>query len=490
MNAFSYCISNFIEVLYFETVLRRIILISSYPACEEGSVIDEMVPKSKVRKVEMERKIDYKNTESISNPQYSLNDEVIQNKDENQSKQDNLFNGLYNILILALCVLFSSPVLLLPQHNSIINPDYWYEIMIVGCLSFGLTQTFDTMMACKLYFKVDSMISLRVFTYLYLIGAISWIFAYSMTYLVWTVLCGYNHPLPLSLAVVYIWFLVQYIALYVLFTRELSIRDEFRKKIRAFNVSRVYMLFVGAQFEAVTLLFNILPSEIQWILAFLLPLLREINIRMLTKILLISPSVADQNGSGKMLILIATHSWHLLYVAIKMSHTTTQITSCLILIIDFILNLYSCKDIIRLHKVIGQENEENLVHKATIQQHLVRLIMVETLEALVPLAYVITILIAYYGPNANILGNIGNSQWQYEAIPDIRRLIENLTLMFVIDIFGAISVGLLLWKMCSINVMRKASEVIQDYWAIIAVIVANFLSHVSIQYLNLILGTA
>ena len=116
--------------------------------------------------------------------------------------------------------------------------------------------------------------------------------------------------------------------------------------------------------------------------------------------------------------------------------------------------------------------------------------MVETLEALVPLAYVITILIAYYGPNANILGNIGNSQWQYEAIPDIRRLIENLTLMFVIDIFGAISVGLLLWKMCSINVMRKASEVIQDYWAIIAVIVANFLSHVSIQYLNLILGTA
>ena len=456
------------------------ILISYYPTQEDGPVMDEMVPKSKVRKVEVETKIEFENTESQSNLEYKSNDEVVQNKDMNELKKANLFNGLYNVLILALCVLFSSPVLLLPQHNSIIHPDYWYEIMIVGCLSFGLTQTFDTMMACKFYFKVDSMISLRVFIYLYLVGAISWIFAYSMTYLVWTVLCGYNHPLPLSLAVSYIWFLVHYIALYILFTRELSIRDDFRKKIRAFNVSRVYVLFIGAQFEAVTLLFNILPSEIQWILAFLLPLLREINIRMLTNILLLSPSVDDQNGSGQMLILIGSHSVHLLYVSIKMSHTTTQITSCLILIIDLILNLYSCKDIIRLHKVIGQENEENLVHRATIKQHLVRLILVETLEALVPLAYVITILIAYYGPNANILGNIGNSQWQYEAIPDIRRLIENLTLMFVIDICGAIIVGLLLWKMCSINVMRKAIEVIQDYWAIIAVIVANLLNYVSI----------
>ena len=472
------------------TINMRMILISYYPTQEDGSVMDEMVPKSKVRKIEMEMKIEFENTESKSNPQYNSNGEVVQNKDVNESKKANLFNGLYNILILALCVLFSSPVLLLPQHNSIIHPDYWYEIMIVGCLSFGLTQTFDTMMACKLYFKVDSMISFRVFIYLYLVGAISWMFAYSMTYLVWTVLCGYNHPLPLSLAVVYIWFLVQYIALYVLFTRELSIRDEFRKKIRAFNVSRVYMIFNSSQFEFVTLLFNILPSEIQWILALLLPLLREINIHILSKILLKWPRVYDEKGNGKVLILIGSHSMHLLYVAIKMSHTTTRITSCLILIIDFILNLYSCKDIIRLHKVVGQDNEENLVNRATIQQHLVRLILVETLEALVPLAYVITILIAYYGPNANILGNIGNSQWQYEAIPDITRLIENLTLMFVIDIFGAIIVGLLLWKMCSIDVMRKASEVIKDYWAIIAVIVANFFNYVSVQYLNRILITA
>ena len=457
----------------------RIILISYYPTQEDGSVMDEMVPKSKVRKVEIERKTEFENTESKSNAQYDLNDEVVQNKDMNESKKAHLLNGLYNILILAVCVLFSSPILLLPQHNSIIHPDYWYEIIIVGCLSFGLTQTFDTMMACKFYFKVDSMMSLRVHIYLYLIGAVSWIFAWSMTYLVWTVLCGYNHPLPLSLAVGYIWFLVQYIALYVLFTREISIRDEFRKKIRAFNFSRVYMIFYSCQFDGVTLLFNILPSKIQWILALLLPLLREINIHILCKILLKWPRVEDEKGNGKVLILIASHSMHLLYVAIKMSHATTQITSCLILIIDFILNLYSSKDIIRLHNVIGQENEENLVHRATIQQHLVRLILVETLEALVPLAYVITTLIAYYGPNANILGNIGNSQWQYEAIPDIRRHIENLTLMFVIDILGAIIVGLLLWKTCSIDVMRKASEVIQDYWAIIAVIVANFLNYVS-----------
>ena len=446
----------------------------------DESVVDELLPKSKKRKLEIKNKENPEGKGSEFDQHHNINNSFTHHEVDDGSSSTSLLKGIfYNILIIALCILFSSPALLLPQHNTIIHPEYCYEIIIVGCLSFGLTQTFDTLLACKLYFKVDSLISLRVFLYLYLIGAIAWIFAYSTTYLVWTVLCGYKQPLPLSLTILYIWYLVQYISLYVLFRHELSIRNEFRKKIRAFNFSRLYVVFMDVQFNCVSYLFKILPSRIQWPLGLLLPLLREMNFRMLSRILLKSTCDDDPKEGGKILLIIASNSIYLLYVAIKVSHTATQMTSYLILFIDFVINLYSCKNILRLHKVIGQENQENSANKRYIQQHLLKLILVETLEVLVPLAYVITVLIAYYGPNADILGNIGNSQWQYEAIPDIRKLVESLMLMFVIDICSAIIAGLLLWKLCCINVLRKACAVIQEYWAIIAVVVSHFLNYVS-----------
>ena len=65
---------------------RRMISISYYPTQEDGSVMDEMVPKSKVRKVEMGMKIEFENTESKSNPQYNLNGELVQSKDVYESK--------------------------------------------------------------------------------------------------------------------------------------------------------------------------------------------------------------------------------------------------------------------------------------------------------------------------------------------------------------------------------------------------------------------
>ena len=446
----------------------------------DESVIDELLPKSKKRKLEIKNKENLEGNGSGFDQHHNINTSFAHHEVDDESTSTSLLKGLfYNILIIALCILFSSPALLLPQHNVIIHPEYCYEILIVGCLSFGLTQTFDTLLACKLYFKVDSLISLRVFFYLYLIGAIAWIFAYSTTYLVWTILCGYKQPLPLSLGVVFIWYLVQYISLYILFKHELSIRNEFRKKIRAFNFSRLYVIFMDVQFNCVSYLFKILPSRMQWSLGLLLPLLREMNFRMLSRILLKSTCDDDPKESGKMLLIIASNSVYLLYVAIKVSHTATQMTSYLILFIDFMINLYSCKNILRLHRIIGQENEGNLAHKRYIQQHLLKLILVETLEVLVPLAYVITVLIAYYGPNADILGNIGNSQWQYEAIPDIRKLVESLMLMFVIDICSAVIAGLLLWKLCCINVLRKACAAIKEYWAIIAVVVSHFLNYVS-----------
>ena len=77
----------------------------------------------------------------------------VEVENSHRSQGSSLLNGLYGILLIGLCVIFASPILLLPQHNVITSPQYWYEGMITGCLSFVLSLTLDTLIALKFYFK-------------------------------------------------------------------------------------------------------------------------------------------------------------------------------------------------------------------------------------------------------------------------------------------------------------------------------------------------
>ena len=43
------------------------------------------------------------------------------------------------------------------------------------------------------------------------------------------------------------------------------------------------------------------------------------------------------------------------------------------------------------------------------------LVLCETLEFIMPLGYMACFVVAYYGPNADVLGNVKNDYWQYVA---------------------------------------------------------------------------
>ena len=52
--------------------------------------------------------------------------------------------------------------------------------------------------------------------------------------------------------------------------------------------------------------------------------------------------------------------------------------------------------------------------------------------------------------------------------------------MFIIDTCSGIISGYLLWRVCSIDLLRETIKVIKDYWVIIAVNIANYLNYVSL----------
>ena len=103
------------------------------------------------------------------------------------------------------------------------------------------------------------------------------------------------------------------------------------------------------------------------------------------------------------------------------------------------------------------------------QENLEELIMTERIESVIPFTYLLTFLMAYYGPNAEILGNIKLTIWQYQSVADIEDYIKNLLKLLVIDFLSFATNGILLWITCKINVFKVLKKVQAQFWLIMTI---------------------
>ena len=91
-------------------------------------------------------------------------------------------------------------------------------------------------------------------------------------------------------------------------------------------------------------------------------------------------------------------------------------------------------------------------------------------KSLLVLTYIILTIMAYYGPNAELLGNIKLTIWQYERpISDIQAYILNVGLLLAVDVLSFIVNAIALWKLCNINVFDSMKKLQKDFWMIFAV---------------------
>ena len=217
--------------------------------------------------------------------------------------------------------------------------------------------------------------------------------------------------------------------------------------------------------------------ETQWILAFVLPLLRLIN----TKVheLLIKKACADDKSLTNIYVSITINANYALFIAVSIGSLATQLTSYLILSVEVLLNLYECYKIIKLGRRIEAESSLHNELKEERKQAILTLVSIEILETMVPIIYAITFLIAYYGPNASILGGIQNSYWQFEAVENITPVLESVSKMILIDLSGSILIGALLWKYSAINLLKESCKVMKTYFSLFALKVGIILARVN-----------
>ena len=109
------------------------------------------------------------------------------------------------------------------------------------------------------------------------------------------------------------------------------------------------------------------------------------------------------------------------------------------------------------------------------------LILTERNETLVPLTYLAIMAMAYYGPNAEIMGSVKLQIWHHDnIIQDFGAFATNILILFAMDFMSFMVNGFLVWKFCNINPLRVLLDIQKRYWSVMIFVEASLLSEVSV----------
>ena len=381
------------------------------------------------------------------------------------SKFSDCFYGLISLVIM---VTASFSVTLLPVNNVLEKPEYWYELIFSTMLN-------PIYLACATAFAIENTMNgcinkrkMIVIMELYSSYKIAEIVSICLLHLIWSDISGYYEPFPhrqlLSRAVSFIAYITR---LWHLMPKQIRIDTTFRKRWKAYIGCFCWGVFITKQLILIEFVLVIVPRDVQWIVALIVPLSKEMNDWVVMT--MISMYVLPRNlGEAKFVGKILLHVLYSFWLAISVAGRTTLASQYLLLGINVIIDLRLCAKVIQLdRKASLNANDRNDSNKLK-QDTLTELILNEYVEVMLPIAYIGTFSLAFYGPNKNALGNVGIAIWQYKEVENLYAFLMPVVEMALIDSACAILTGFLLWRFCHINVFKEFCIRIKKYWIYLA----------------------
>ena len=139
-----------------------------------------------------------------------------------------------------------------------------------------------------------------------------------------------------------------------------------------------------------------------------------------------------------------------------------------------------CYKAIRMDGKISGEHRNVNERQNKQKEILAELVLNEIVEVLVPIAFIASFSLAYYGPNKNILGNVGCSIWHYKKIDDLHAFLMPVAEMALLDSASVMLAGMSLWWFCHISIWKEYCRIIKQYWTYLALRGGTFIAVVSI----------
>ena len=176
--------------------------------------------------------------------------------------------------------------------------------------------------------------------------------------------------------------------------------------------------------------------------------------------------------SALVLVAISVSSKWAFFVSIRLVGAEFA-TICCTVAIDFFLHLRLTYKSIKGHKKVNDGGIVNENTKAI--NNITKLMITELIEGFAPLIYGFCMAMAYYGPNAHILSNVGNNYWS-KPIEDIGPLFTLMVVLFAIDTLSAVVNSFSIWTIMNVNIIRELYRVLRKYWFFMAIFLATYAS--------------
>ena len=170
--------------------------------------------------------------------------------------------------IISISVIPLTVVMLIPRHNSIIYPSYWFEVPILT-LYLTIFEAVNINTIIYLLTNQKEILKIAIFLKLYLVFAILNGFTYTVAYFLWVIVIDKNHPIPfLGLITFFADEFSVFTGIFLAIPSDLVKNIDFNGKLKSCKKYLLYWGFIHVQKDALSIIFKKLPTNFQFVIAF------------------------------------------------------------------------------------------------------------------------------------------------------------------------------------------------------------------------------
>ena len=398
------------------------------------------------------------------------------------SEKVGYWNGAYMIGVMLGCVILNAVITIIPQHNVIKEPQYWFELPICYVLGMWLSALGMRVIESSVILNCSEFKSLKVIIDIMLTSGIAQFSVTGLLYLGWTRIMKLNYPIPfISYVSGYPVYGIIILRIWKKFPLHLRNDQVLRKKLKFYILYVAYALVLQLQLKFLSKLTIKINPNIQWIVAIVIPIVKEGNDWIIDKLVSKAFNGTDLNNA-KFVAMVRISCNFSFWLVLTIGTIATDLTSNCMLGINFGLHLFGCLRILRYQwKSRSLDIEANEKEKLLgIRNELIQdILLSEIMEFIVPLVYMATFTMAFYGPNSHVLGSVGNNYWHYQKMMDLQSLMISAVEFLAIDLIGCLITTILLWKFCDINVVHETCKMLKKFWPILTLTISQTLNKVS-----------
>ena len=378
------------------------------------------------------------------------------------------FVGLYGLGGIVLGTLLNSVTALIPVHDVIKNPEYFYEGVLTEVFftlylgtAFVFYASYLLKVDCIRNFTKCAKVSIGLVAFrLCIEGALN---------IYWIVVQGNRYPMPFHTLIIGIAiYSARFALIWYQFPEEWRKSSEFRKRYGFYMLRAVVFILFHIEYTIFKKIMLEINSTWQWIVPALLISVKEMNIWITSKLSIKAAGTKDT--STQVVNFFEVNCIHCVILSTFLGANITYTAAWTILLGDLLLNFYLTA------RIIWIKNGEHFSRRMEkVESMLVSLVLNELVEALVPVTFCICLLLSYYGPNAELMCDIKSSHFHCTPIENIGKYVENLGFFFLADIISLIITGLFLWFFARINIYQAYTCLQKEFGTIMTLTVATWI---------------